>query len=163
MENRNIPGVRDILPPFVLPDEQGGMVDLESFRQQRNLVLLFIAVVDPPAESILRELAATCRTLAAEECGGAGRLRGSKIEAANLRERVALPFPVLADEAGEVVDSFCPGDFSVYITDRFREIFAVHHRDQQFPANGYWSGSPILTDSAPNEGWPPGRRRLRRT
>ena len=136
MATRVFPEVRDIVRSFVLPDERGERVDLESFRQQRNLVLLFIGEIGPAADSMLRGLATVSEALAAEDAVVLAVVRGSRREASLLRERLASPFPVLADETGEVVGSFCSDSLSIYITDRFREIFAVHHGDQQVSPDG---------------------------
>jgi len=125
----HLPVVRDILPPFVLPDEWGNLVDLERFRQQRNLVLIFVRNILPATESVLRELAAVPETLAEEE-GEVLVIARNQEEAANLRRHTGSSLTILIDEAGAVVDAYCPADFSVYITDRFREIFTAHHREQ---------------------------------
>ncbi len=121
---------REILRPFALPDEQSRMVDLEDFRQSRNLVLVFVKEVVPAAERLLGELATAAEAVAAEEGVVLAVLSGKKQEAASLRERLGLPFKVLADEGGKVVDSFCGAGLAIYVTDRFREVFAVGRDDR---------------------------------
>ena len=120
-----IPAVRDILRPFVLPDEHGKMMDLEQFRQQRNLVLLFCRLPDVAAEHLMEELAAASEAVKAEVGEVLVVVHDSRENAGLLRRRLQLPFPVLADEAGSVLDCFCNDVACLYITDRYREIFAV--------------------------------------
>ncbi|MBT1070934.1 hypothetical protein [Pelotalea chapellei] len=62
-------------------------------------------------------------------------LHGDQKESSRLRERLQLPFPVLSDQKGEVVASFAGGGTAVYITDRFREIFAHCHDDKLFSSD----------------------------
>ena len=122
-----LPQERSILKPFILPDEQGQMINLESFRQQRNLVLVVTNRITPNVEAFLRELAASPEALIAEEGMVLVVVRDGVKEAESLHRRLSLPFRVLADKTGEVVDSLCGDDCSVYVTDRFREVFAARH------------------------------------
>ena len=122
-----LPQERTILKPFILPDEQGRKVNLESFRQQRNLVLVVLNRITPHVEALLGQFAASQEALIAEEGMVLVVVHGGVSEAELLRRRLSFPFPVLADETGEVVESLCADDCSVYVADRFREVFAARH------------------------------------
>lgn len=126
------PAERTVLRPFTLPDQRGRLLDLGRFRQQRNLVLLFLNKVTPVAESLLQGLGEKQAALAEEEAVVVAILHGSPKLAGQLRERLQIPFPVLADEAGELVSSFAGPNAALYVTDRFREIFACCHDDRLF-------------------------------
>jgi peroxiredoxin len=121
------PGERDLLRPFVLPDDRGRKVDIEKFRGERNLVLFVVKDLDPETETLLGELAAAAEELAAAEAVVVPVIRGGVEEAATLRKRLRLPFAVLAGAGGEVVASLCGNGASVYVADRFREVFTVRH------------------------------------
>lgn len=127
-----LPGERSILPPFSLPDEQGRMVDVEKYRQQRNLVIILAPAVTPGVEELLEGLATAAGTLAAEEAVVLTVIQGSTTEGAKLKNRLDYPYPLLLDEGGDLVRRFSGATASVYITDRFREIFAVRHGDHLF-------------------------------
>jgi peroxiredoxin len=120
----DLPAERSVLQPFALPDEQGKNIDLETFRQQRNLVLLFLKD-GTAADTLLLELAKAPGELVAEDATTLVILQGNREEAMMLQERLRLPFPVLTDESGGVVGRFCGDAASLYVTDRFREVFAV--------------------------------------
>lgn len=130
--NATYPAERTILRPFILPDDRGDMVDLGTFRQHRNLVLLFLNKTLYSAESLLRDLGKELATLVAEEAVALAVLHGDQKDSSRLKERLQLPFSVLSDPKGEVVSSFAGGGTAIYITDRFREIFAHRHDDKLF-------------------------------
>lgn len=116
-----------LLAHFVLPDESGKDVDLEQFRDRRNLVLCFCRTLTDDGKGILGELADSAAAIAAEEGEVLAVVSGSPGDAKRVREDLGLPFPVLADAEGITLDRFCPGDVALYVTDRFREIFLVLH------------------------------------
>jgi peroxiredoxin len=126
-----VPAEREVLFAFVLPDHRGRRVDIDSFRQRRNLVLCFLQKVTHRGEALLREMAAAAGGIAAEEGVVFAVVAGTAGEAAELRRRLKLPFPVLADEGGRTVRRFCADTVSLYVADRFREVFAARHGEEQ--------------------------------
>lgn len=132
MENHPFPNERTIFPAFSLPDDQGRKLDVESFRQQRNLVLLFAPAISSQLENLLTGLAESASALANEDAVVLTVVHCNQMEAAGLKKRLSYPFAILADEGCQVIDRFCGTVASIYITDRFREIFAVRHGERTF-------------------------------
>lgn len=130
-----LPRERAILPPFVLPDEQGRMVDVEAFRQRRNLVVIVSVAITAELETLLRALSKKSADLANEEAVVVSVIQGGRGKAAEVKKALGLSFPVLADEGGELVKRFSGNGPSIYVTDRYREIFAVRHGEGIFSAD----------------------------
>ncbi|WP_243373651.1 hypothetical protein [Geotalea sp. SG265] len=131
MENRPIlPEERSILSSFILPDGKGEMVDVERFRQQRNLVVVFLPSPDAALEGFLQKLSAAGDRLAYEEAVVVV-VHEKKEDLVRLKE-LGSAFILLADEGGTVIRRCSGPDVSVYITDRFREVFAVRRGKSVF-------------------------------
>ena len=122
-----LPRERTILPPFVLPDEKGLMVDVESFRQRRNLIVVITADITPELEKFLQSLSTQVCELADEEAVVVTVVQGGRGKAAEVKHMLGLSFTILTDERGDLVRRLAGSGPSVYVTDRFREIFAVRH------------------------------------
>lgn len=116
-----------ILPSAELPATGGGSVRLDLHRGRRNLVL-FLTHPSGCAgcEEKLRELAAGRAELAAEAAELLAVVPGAEPEAAELKGRLGLPFPVLADAAGSLGN-----EGTLVVADRFGEIFACTRAGQQ--------------------------------
>lgn len=129
-----LPVEREIFRAFILPDDQGRRVDLEDFRGKNNLVLVLVREMSQTAESLLSDLSEAHPALLAEEAAVVPIIDGTEADARSLRERLGLQFPVLYDEEGTVMESFCGDNSAIYITDRFREIFAARSDDAMLSA-----------------------------
>ncbi|SNB46560.1 redoxin domain-containing protein [Geobacter sp. DSM 9736] len=128
----SLPAEQEMFPSFALPDHMGNTLDIAGFRQHRNLVLCFVKK-PAAAASFLASLAANLGELEESEAAVVVVVLKSKPEAGQLKVELGIPFPVLADTGGEIVNRFCPGDISVYVTDRFREVFLALHGPEQAP------------------------------
>ncbi len=118
-----VPDVREMIPDFVLPSSSGGRVQASSYRGRRDLVLVFIG--QGGNENLLDALASANGELNEEETQVLVVYRGSVAQAEDLRRRLSLPFPVLADEDGQVHLRYAVKRAAVVITDRYGEIYSV--------------------------------------
>lgn len=131
-------GVRrgEMLPRFTLPALDGSAVSLESYRGRRNLAVVFAAdgVDETPVTDLLRELRWRAHELAAE----AAQLLIIVTSPSIAARRAPLGFPTLLDAEGRIHHAVGATDGAgrpapaVFVTDRFREIFAAY-----VPERGY--------------------------
>jgi peroxiredoxin len=111
-----------MLSAVYLPEASGRPIGIGDYRRRRSLVLFRIhAGVCGDCESRLRELAAAYHDLAAEKAEVLAIVPGSQEEAAVLKERLALPFPVLADTDGWLAENGA----ALAIADRYGEIYSA--------------------------------------
>ena len=114
-----------MVPDFILPISDGREFQVSRYRGRRDLVLIFVGADTSSAADLLRGLVAQRSELDYEETVVAVIVERSQVEAEALRKRDGLPFIVLADSDGSVTGRF--GTPSVYITDRYGEIYSTQH------------------------------------
>jgi peroxiredoxin len=124
-------GVRrgEMFPEFVLPTIDGAPVDLERYRARSNLVIMLAGDERGPATtSLLIDLVALKAELAAE-VAQVVLVLATRADATRRSE--PWPFPVLVD-AGALIhhrigatDALGRPVPALFITDRFREIYAA--------------------------------------
>ncbi|MGH7963534.1 MAG: peroxiredoxin family protein [Candidatus Binatia bacterium] len=132
------PMPRSRLPDFALPSsEEGQRIDVSDYRGRRNLVVAFVGNPDrPPCRQLLSGLAQRYPEFVEEETKVLVAVRGSVHEAAQIKARYHLPFPVLADEDGQVFQAFGAltpygaASMAVYITDRFGQVYWGYRIDE---------------------------------
>jgi hypothetical protein len=130
-----------LFPDAALVTPDGRPLSLERYRPRRNLVVLTLGAgqIAAPAARLLKQLAAAHAELEAED----GQIVAI---AADTPARWHGPWPYAFPLAFDVdatlhrrvaaVDSAGRPDVALYITDRFREIFAVlRPRDARWPAS----------------------------
>lgn len=120
----------EILPRFTLPALDGSAVVLESYRGRRNLAVVFAADVigESPITALLRELRWRAEELTAETAQVLVIVTSPSI--------IARPgpkvFPTLLDAGGRIhravgaTEAAGRAAPAVFVTDRFREIFAAY-------------------------------------
>ncbi|HJS43826.1 MAG TPA: redoxin domain-containing protein [Gemmatimonadales bacterium] len=121
----------ETLPGFTLPEVNGSVVSLENYRGRANLVVVFAGEeLDGSAVTVLLdELGARTDALTLETAQVLATA-SSRPAALSLRGRRA--FPVLVDDGGRIhrrVGATDPAGRpapAVFVTDRFREIFAAY-------------------------------------
>ena len=121
----------EIFPGATLQDIDGSAIVLESYRGQTNLVVVCAAdkMEERPVSVLLEELAARKDELTSE---AAQVLVAVTSRPAAAPERGRLAFPVLVDEGSYLHLSVGATDATgrpapaVFVTDRFREIFAAY-------------------------------------
>jgi peroxiredoxin len=135
-------GTGRLFPDATLPSLDGGMLRLESYRPDWNLVILMLGDGEPNDRcvALLDELADLRAELEMEEA------RVIVISAGAREESVArwrFPFPLAFDEEVRLhrqlaaIDDSGRPEVVLCITDRYREIFAMTRvGDEQWPARG---------------------------
>ena len=121
----------EIFPGAALQDIDGSTIVLESYRGQTNLVVVCAAdmIEEHPVTVLLEELAARKDELTSE---AAQVLVAVTSRTAAAPERGRLAFPVLVDDGAHLHFSVGATDAAgrpapaVFVTDRFREIFAAY-------------------------------------
>ena len=121
----------EIFPGATLPDIDGSAFLLESYRGQANLVVVFAGdgLDKDPVTGLLEELAARTEALSSE---AAQVLVAVTDRPAAVLDRRRWPFPVLVDNGAHLhlrvgaTDAVGRPAPAVFVTDRFREIFATY-------------------------------------
>ena len=119
------------LPGFMLPAIDGSSVSLESYRGRTNLVVVFAGdkMDESPVAVLLEELVARREEFALE---AAQVLVAVTSQPAAGPQRGRWTFPVLVDDGAHIHRNVGATDAAgrpapaVFVTDRFREIFAAY-------------------------------------
>jgi peroxiredoxin len=125
-----------ILPEFTLPDINDSPMSLENCRGRTNLVVVFAGdrMDEIPVTVLVEELAARMEELQGE---AAHVLIAVTSRPPAVPEGGQLAFPVLVDSGAHIhrtvgaIDAVGRAAPAVFITDRFREIYAAY-----LPGNG---------------------------
>ncbi|HYO48805.1 MAG TPA: redoxin domain-containing protein [Chloroflexia bacterium] len=97
------PVAENFMPDFKLPSAEMEPVQTSDYRKTRSLVLVFVGECSPrPATNLLSDLARHYAEIARESAEVLVVVRGTAAAAAQFKKRDDLPFPVLADEDGQV-------------------------------------------------------------
>lgn len=129
-----------LMPDFHLISSEGQYVAVSDYRGHRNLVLVFVG--SPSCNSchqLLTNLARSYPEFLAWEAEVLVVVQCSIREAGFIKHRYSLPFPVLADEGGQVHRAVGAWTADrkpavvIYITDRFGEICKVYRLGQGHP------------------------------
>jgi peroxiredoxin len=115
----------EIFPGFALPDIDGSSVSLESYRGRTNLVVVFAGdkMDESPVTVLLEELVARTEEFA---------LEAAQVLIAVTSQRGPWTFPVLVDDGAHIhrhvgaTDAAGRPAPAVFVSDRFREIFAAY-------------------------------------
>lgn len=125
-----------LLRDFTLMSALGNPVQLSAYRGRSNLVLV-CADERAETEQLLLGLASQYTQVRSEEAEVLVVVR-SIAEAAEKKERLKLPYPILADDNGRIYRELGAADSqgrefaAVYVTDRFGEVFGAYRtRDGQ--------------------------------
>jgi peroxiredoxin len=118
-----------------------GVIHLSDYRGRANLVLI---VSDQRSETLklLSDIAARYSEIKREEAEVLVIVRLSRPQAAEVKNRLKLPCPVLADDDGRVhrqlgaLDSQGDDSAAVYVTDRFGEVFGAYRKSGGQPLPG---------------------------
>ena len=119
----------ETFPGFTLPAIDGSLVHLESYRGRSNLVVVFAAdtIGERPVTTLLEELLSRTEELTAE----AAQVLVIVTPPRKATQRGPSGFPTLLDDGGHIHRAVGTTDAAgrpapaVFVTDRFREIFAA--------------------------------------
>ena len=130
------PKPSDIIPDFHLASSESTSVRISDYRGFKNLVLVFAGDPDDkPCRRFLAWLAQHYYELIQENAEVLAIIYGSVEEAKKVKHKGNLLFPVLADEDGQAhlavggLTSHGKAAITIYITDRFNEIYSVYRAD----------------------------------
>jgi len=131
-----LPSRGRLLRDFALLSGLGRPIRLSDYRGRSNLVLI-CADDRAKTKQLLLDLESQYTQIQSEEAEILIVVR-SPAEAAEKKEQLKLPYPILADENGRIhhelgaVDSQGQSFTAVYVTDRFGEVFRAYRtRDGQ--------------------------------
>lgn len=120
-----------MVPNIQLLATTGTPVKLSDYRRRSNMVLIFITDSGcQKCRSLLSEIAASYAEFRSLNAEVLAIFEGPMKDARSLATELKLPFPMLADETGEVAKRYLTAVrgklplASVFITDRFRELYA---------------------------------------
>ena len=113
-------------PLFVLPSTGGGTSGPGALRSKYNAVLAFLDA-GPDAEEYLRGLASLYAEIMASQARLLVVVPLSLEDAGALARKLALPFPVLADEGGETTRRMLgeANHAALCVTDRYGQVFSL--------------------------------------
>lgn len=119
----------ETFPGFTLPAIDGSLVLVESYRGRSNLVVVFAAdtIGERPVTTLLEELLARTAELDFESAQVLVAVTSSHVP-----DRRVMRFPTLLDDGGHIHRAVGATDAAgrpapaVFVTDRFREIFAAY-------------------------------------
>jgi peroxiredoxin len=126
------------LRDFVLQSAEGTPVRLFDFRGRKNLVLI-VGDDAPETSKIIRDVASRYSEIKNYEAEVLLILHGDAAKAAAARRELNLQFVVLADPDGQIhrelgaIDAQGKDAASVYVTDRFGEVFAAYRNKENQP------------------------------
>jgi peroxiredoxin len=126
------------LNEFKLASTLGHEIKLSDYRGRANLVLIF-GDRQEPTTSLAALLANEYAEIRNEQAEVLLVLQSSLARAARMQRELKLPFPVLSDQDGHLhcnigaIDSQQNPGTTVYITDRFGEVFGVYRTCEGTP------------------------------
>jgi peroxiredoxin len=109
----------------------GRTIHLSDYRGRANLVLI-VSDERLEATKLISDAANRYAEITNEEAEVLAIMRMSREQAAEIKQRMRLPYPVLADGEGYLhrelgaVDSQGHDSAAVYVADRFGEVFGVY-------------------------------------
>ncbi len=113
-------------PLFVLPSTAGGTLGPGALRSKYNAVLAFLDA-EPAAEEFLRGLASVYADILASQARLLVVVPLSLEDAGALARKLALPFPLLADEGGKTTRRMLGDTYraALCVTDRYGQVFSL--------------------------------------
>lgn len=158
------PVAENFMPDFRLPSAEMEPVQTSDYRKIRSLVLVFVGECSPrTATNLLSDLARHYAEIARESAEVLVVVRGTPAAAAQFKKRDDLPFPVLADEDGQVHRDY--GAMSqdgrsvceaVYVAGRFGKVYLSSRACDGPPlptAQGILSWLYFIESKCPECGW----------
>ena len=135
-----LPSKGRLIQDFVLTSALGRTVRISDYRGRANLVLI-LGDERPETAKLMSDTASRYAEIKNEEAEVLVILPTSHEAAAETKQRLKLPYLVLADEDGRIhrmlgaTDAQGHDRAAVYITDRFGEVFGIYRtaEGQQVP------------------------------
>lgn len=138
-----IPKLRrdEVIPSFQLPSTRGVSLGPRTYRRRYNLVLFFFHDGQcQVCKSVLDDLARCYSEIKQNNAEVLGVSTIRQDEAMTLAQALRLPFPLLSDSTGEVVDRFTHREPrtgrplpTIIITDRFGAVYTTIYVEEHNP------------------------------
>src|ERR1019366_712132 len=128
-----------IIPAFALPGTDGMPHGPWDYKQREHLVVIVIRSVTTDAERALIHTFATHYTdFRAEYCAILTLTAGAVITNLQAQEQLRLPFPLLADPTGRIIQRYTDWDPAtrtvkpcIVLADRYNALYAQWHADNE--------------------------------
>lgn len=119
---------KQLIPDFTLDSSEGFELRASQYRGKRNLIIALLGTVAGAAMEFLNSLAQHTDELEDENARVLVIVRDTPEQARALHEELGAPFIFLADCDGAVHQHYAVGSHPLLvITDRYGEIYSVHH------------------------------------
>jgi peroxiredoxin len=120
-----------IIPPFTLPGTDSMPHSPWDYKQREHLILLFTqSAMESEGRGLLREFARTYRDFREEQCAILAITADPVIVNLQAQENLQLPFPLLADAQGNVIQRYTGWDGTqkvltpaLILADRYGELY----------------------------------------
>lgn len=126
-----LPRKGQYLREFQLTSSHGSTISLSAYRGHSALVLI-LSDARRETERLMRDFAGHYENLKKNDAEVLAIVQGSRVQALALERRLGIPYPVLLDENGRIhrelgaTDAQNVDAAAVWVTDRFREVFALY-------------------------------------
>lgn len=130
-QRNELPSKGHRLHEFEVTGALGDVIHLSDFRGRANLVLI-ATDSRPETAKLMADMAGRYSEITNEEAEVLAIVHTSRESAAEIKQKRNLPYPILADDNGRLhrelgaVDSKGLDSASVYVTDRFGEVFGAY-------------------------------------
>ncbi len=130
-QQNELPAKGRRLRDFELLGDFGRKVRLSDYRGRANLVVI-ATDGQPETAKLLSDAAGRDQDIQNEEAEVLAVLHATRDHAVALKQRLNLPYPVLADSDGRLhrglgaIDSQGRDSAAVFVTDRFGEVFGIY-------------------------------------
>ncbi len=117
--------IKEIIPPFQLMSAEDKPVNTRSFKQKKNLILVFISAESrPDCIEFLRGMIGAHLEYQDEHTEALVVVRGDQQAANKLHKELHPPFPILYDAFGIVTNEYTDRLPAVIISDRHGRLYA---------------------------------------
>ncbi len=128
-----------IIPAFTLPGTDGMPHGPWDYKQREHLVLLFMRSITTDAtRELLRTFAASYTEFREEYCAILGITADAVIANLQAQEQLRLPFPLLADPTGKVIQRYTAWDAGtrgmkpcIILADRYNALYGQWNADDE--------------------------------
>lgn len=120
---------RELLPGFRLKSVDGTLIGPQDYRERKNLVLVFFDIDCEPCGRFLEDAMHRYDDYLEQNAEILVIGNAPESDLRDLVKGLRLPFPVLSDPEGVVLDEYSNGVPTVIVTDRYGEIKMVERMD----------------------------------
>lgn len=124
----------DRIPNFLLKSVEDRMVGPQDYKEKTNLLIVFFDLDCEECNDFLDDIAERYEDYKNENAEVLAIGEGSLEEVLETASARSLPFPILADPDGHVLNEFADSTPAVFVADRYGEIRMTRSKeDEHFP------------------------------